>query len=222
MNICVICSAGGSAFLEIVKVCPHISFFVITDRSCGVEPKCTVLNIPVVRIEDSDNNSFSQKVVTVLEKQGEFDFIVMFFSRLVTEPLLSKYILFNIHPSLLPAFKGMGALKKAKNNNVRFFGTTIHLANDEMDAGHIIAQTCQPLVTSATLFELEKLSFIQKTVLFLLIIDLWENKAIKIEQNKIILKDNLPYTQNLNPSFINNSYVSFIKDLQQKEGVKFL
>ncbi len=222
MNICVICSAGGSAFFEVSKICPHINFFVITDRPCKAEEKCIALNIPYVRIEELNNNYFSEKVVKILEQQGNFDFVIMFFSRLVTEPLLSKYVIFNIHPSLLPAFKGMGALKKAKNHKVRFFGATIHLVNEDMDSGDIIAQTCLPLPISATLSDLEKLSFIQKTVLFLLIIDLWENKAIKIQSKKIVFKQNLSYTSNLNPSFINNLYLTYIKELQQREGAKLL
>jgi len=219
MKIGVICSAGGSSFLEIAKICNHIDFFVITDRSCGVEHGCKDLGIPYHRIEESSNESFSQKAVEILKQQGEIDFVVMFFSRLVTNPILSTYNLLNIHPSLLPAFKGIGALKKAKDCNAKFFGATLHVANEYMDDGLIVAQVCQPLPYNASLDFLNKSSFIQKAILFLLAIDLYENKMV-FNENRLVSSVNiLPFTNSLNPSFINDKYTKAILEIQDRENV---
>jgi phosphoribosylglycinamide formyltransferase 1 len=219
MKIGVICSAGGSSFLEVARICNHIDFFVLTDRACGVEYGCKELGIPYQRIEESSNELFSQKAVEILSQQGEIDFVVMFFSRLVTNPILSTYSLLNIHPSLLPAFKGIGALKKAKNCNAKFFGATLHIANEYMDDGLIVAQVCQPLPYTASLDFLNKSSFIQKAILFLLAIDLYENNFIFSKNSLISSANILSFTNSLNPSFINSKYIQAIQDIQNREDI---
>ena len=51
----------------------------------------------------------------------------------------------NIHPALLPAFPGLRAPAQAVEHGVRFSGCTVHLVNEEMDAGPIILQACVPV-----------------------------------------------------------------------------
>ena len=46
----------------------------------------------------------------------------------------------NIHPSLLPSFKGLNTHKRAINMNVKFSGCTIHYVNELLDSGKIIDQ----------------------------------------------------------------------------------
>ena len=64
------------------------------------------------------------------------------YMRLVGETLLSAYEgkIINIHPSLLPAFKGKDAIKQAFNYGVKVYGVTIHYVDMSLDGGQIIAQ----------------------------------------------------------------------------------
>jgi phosphoribosylglycinamide formyltransferase-1 len=64
------------------------------------------------------------------------------YMRVVKEPLLSAYPnrIINIHPSLLPAFKGLRAWEQALNAGVAETGCTVHFVNADVDAGEIIAQ----------------------------------------------------------------------------------
>ena len=62
--------------------------------------------------------------------------------RIVGDVLLSAYEgrIINIHPSLLPAFKGANAVEQAVEYGVKVFGITIHWVSADLDGGKIIAQ----------------------------------------------------------------------------------
>jgi phosphoribosylglycinamide formyltransferase-1 len=64
------------------------------------------------------------------------------YMRVVKEPLLAAYPnrIINIHPSLLPAFKGLRAWEQALHAGVTETGCTVHFVNQNIDAGEIIAQ----------------------------------------------------------------------------------
>lgn len=62
----------------------------------------------------------------------------------------------NIHPSLLPSFKGVRAIQQALNYGVKITGVTVHYVNAEVDGGEIITQEAlyiQPMDTLETLTE---------------------------------------------------------------------
>ncbi|MDO5321238.1 MAG: phosphoribosylglycinamide formyltransferase [Bacteroidia bacterium] len=64
------------------------------------------------------------------------------YMRIVGETLLKAYEgkIINIHPSLLPAFKGAHAVEQAVEYGVKVYGITIHYVNSDLDGGRIIAQ----------------------------------------------------------------------------------
>jgi phosphoribosylglycinamide formyltransferase-1 len=64
------------------------------------------------------------------------------FMRLVGRPLLEAFpnAILNIHPSLLPAFPGVDAQRQALDHGVKITGVTVHLVNDQLDAGAIVLQ----------------------------------------------------------------------------------
>jgi phosphoribosylglycinamide formyltransferase-1 len=78
-----------------------------------------------------------------LLRAREVEWVVLAgYMRVVKEPLLDAYPnrIVNIHPSLLPAFKGLRAWEQALNAGVAETGCTVHFVNREIDAGEIIAQ----------------------------------------------------------------------------------
>ena len=62
--------------------------------------------------------------------------------RIVGETLLKAYSgqIINLHPALLPAFKGARAIEQALEYGVKIFGATIHYVDESLDGGKIIAQ----------------------------------------------------------------------------------
>ncbi|MBO7396441.1 MAG: phosphoribosylglycinamide formyltransferase, partial [Bacteroidales bacterium] len=68
------------------------------------------------------------------------------YMRIVGETLLQAYEgkIINIHPSLLPAFRGAHAVEQAVAYGVKVYGITIHWVNSDLDGGKIIAQRAFP------------------------------------------------------------------------------
>jgi phosphoribosylglycinamide formyltransferase 1 len=74
------------------------------------------------------------------------------FMRLVGAPLLDAFPnrILNIHPSLLPAFRGLEAQRQALEHGVRIAGATVHLVSSELDDGPIVVQAAVPVAPNDT------------------------------------------------------------------------
>ncbi|NEQ78687.1 MAG: phosphoribosylglycinamide formyltransferase, partial [Okeania sp. SIO2C9] len=67
--------------------------------------------------------------------------------RVVTQVLIEAFPnqIINIHPSLLPSFKGVRALEQALDAGVKITGCTVHLVTLEIDSGRILMQAAVPI-----------------------------------------------------------------------------
>lgn len=74
------------------------------------------------------------------------------FMRLMTPEFVARWHdrMINIHPSLLPSFKGLHTHEQAIATGVKIAGCTVHFVRAEMDVGPIIAQAAVPVLTSDT------------------------------------------------------------------------
>ena len=101
---------------------------------------------------------YEEQIVTLL-KQHECDLIVLAgYMRLIGKTLLDAYPnrILNIHPSLLPAFKGLNAQKQALDYGVKVAGCSVHIVNEEMDGGKILAQCSVDVLENDTEDSLSK------------------------------------------------------------------
>lgn len=91
--------------------------------------------------------SFEAEITACLE-QADIEMICLAgFMRLLTPSFVSRWhdSLINIHPSLLPSYKGLDTHERAIADGVRFAGCTVHFVRAEMDAGPIIVQAAVPV-----------------------------------------------------------------------------
>jgi len=89
-----------------------------------------------------DRPAFERALQAVLEK-NRIDIICLAgFMRLLTAGFVSRWQnrIINIHPALLPAFKGLDTHRRALEAGVRVHGATVHFVVPEMDSGPIVAQ----------------------------------------------------------------------------------
>ncbi|NBV41818.1 phosphoribosylglycinamide formyltransferase [bacterium] len=101
--------------------------------------------IPAYTIEPDNfetRSAYETELVTLLRERGVEWVVLAGYMKIVGKQLLAAYPnrIINIHPSLLPAFKGRDAQQQAIDYGVKVSGCTVHFVNREMDGGAIIAQ----------------------------------------------------------------------------------
>ncbi|WP_329605355.1 phosphoribosylglycinamide formyltransferase [Zavarzinia marina] len=92
--------------------------------------------------------AFDAALDAALEEAGIELVVLAGFMRLLTPGFTEKWLgrMINIHPSLLPAFKGVHVHEQALAGGVRFSGCSVHFVTADMDAGPIIGQAVVPVV----------------------------------------------------------------------------
>lgn len=102
--------------------------------------------------EHADRDSYDRALADALQARGVALVCLAGFMRLVGRPLLDAFPdrILNIHPSLLPAFRGLDAQKQALEHGVKISGATVHLVNADLDAGPIVAQAAVPVLPDDT------------------------------------------------------------------------
>jgi phosphoribosylglycinamide formyltransferase-1 len=100
----------------------------------------------------ADRDAYDRAVAGELATRGVQVVCLAGYMRLVGAPLLQAFPdrILNIHPSLLPAFPGLDAQRQALAHGVRVAGATVHLVNEELDGGAIIAQASVPVLPEDT------------------------------------------------------------------------
>jgi phosphoribosylglycinamide formyltransferase-1 len=119
--------------------------------------RATAFDLPIATLPPSPFRTKlspeGESALVDLLRRHEAEWVVLAgYMRVVKEPLLNAYPnrVINIHPSLLPAFKGLRAWEQALVAGVAETGCTVHFVNRDIDAGEIIAQQRVPVLEGDT------------------------------------------------------------------------
>lgn len=129
------------------QVCAVIS----NDPAAGGLASAAAQGLPVVAIDHkthSTRESFDAALAAAIDASGAELVVLAGFMRVLTAGFVERYRgrLVNIHPSLLPAFKGLHTHRQALAAGVRIHGCTVHFVTPELDHGPIIIQAAVPVV----------------------------------------------------------------------------
>jgi phosphoribosylglycinamide formyltransferase-1 len=173
----VVGSSGGSALVSasecLILAGKSIEWVVITDRECGLEEWAKSKGHVVYRLDYRNADSFSSESCKIFHDKDCQD-VLLFYTRRVALPLIEKLRVWNIHPALLPSFKGLNGIRDAMEVGVRLFGATLHHVDAGLDTGKIIAQVSAPLLASYSRSQVDYLSYLQKVWLTLV----WFDQAV--------------------------------------------
>lgn len=99
-----------------------------------------------------DRETFDRAVSAELERHGVELVALAGFMRIFSPWFPARWAnrLINIHPSLLPCFKGLRVQQQALDAGVRLSGCTVHFVTSDLDAGPIIAQAAVPVLAGDT------------------------------------------------------------------------
>jgi phosphoribosylaminoimidazolecarboxamide formyltransferase/IMP cyclohydrolase len=126
---------------------------VLADRPCDAVGFAADQGIRTALIDFSVHDSrerWDGAVRDALVKSGAEWIVLAGFMRMLGPQTLAAFgsRIVNVHPSLLPAFPGARAVRDALASDVRVTGVTVHLVDDKLDAGPIVAQVPVPVLTS--------------------------------------------------------------------------
>jgi phosphoribosylglycinamide formyltransferase-1 len=93
----------------------------------------------------------------------------------------------NIHPSLLPLFKGLSPHQQALDARVKISGCTVHFVSEEMDSGPIVAQAAVPVLESDTADTLSDRILVAEHKLYPHALALVTSGRVKAEANRVTL-----------------------------------
>jgi phosphoribosylglycinamide formyltransferase 1 len=94
------------------------------------------------RLEYPDRGARHEALADWLEERGARLVVLAGYMELLAEPFLARFpdAVINVHPSLLPAFPGVGAIEQALAYGVKIFGATVHFVDAGVDSGPVILQ----------------------------------------------------------------------------------
>jgi len=211
VTIVCVASAGASAFFEAMNACVGIDFALLTDRDCEAERTAQRTGLRRERIPYPSAEEFSRRSSEWIEGMKDVGAVITLYDRLLTPPMIGRLPMLNIHPSLLPAFPGMGALAAARAARVAHFGATLHGMTMRLDAGPIVAHVESHRESDEPLERMEKKSFVHKLYLILLAIDL-------LERGRLRFVHGLPVCDP-GPRLENPRYRSHVEAIEKLEGV---
>jgi len=99
-----------------------------------------------------------------------------------------KWKMMNIHPSLLPSFKGLHVQKKALDYGVRFAGATVHFVTGDVDGGPVILQAVVPVYQDDTEESLSSRILKEEHRIYPEAIDLFSKNKLKIKDNRVFIE----------------------------------
>ena len=157
LRLGVMASGEGSNFEALVAACrrgplaAEVVQLVVNNPSCAARSRAERLGVPCGLLDHrllSDRQELDRQVSALFGDVG-VDLIVMAgWMRIVTPQLIQAFPgrLLNIHPSLLPSFRGIDAVGQALAAGVQLTGCTAHLVVEEVDAGPILVQAAVPVL----------------------------------------------------------------------------
>tara|TARA_B100000287_G_scaffold379945_1_gene383368 strand:+ start:1254 stop:1787 length:534 start_codon:yes stop_codon:yes gene_type:complete len=173
----VMCSGNGTNFENIVKQCPdhEVVLMIHNKEECGAKRKAYDLGIPACHIKSKDEH-----LISITFQALEVDLIVMAgWMRIVGKELIDSFNdrIINIHPSLLPKYKGLNAVQQALDSKDKTTGCTVHLVTEELDSGKILHQASVPIEEDDTLDTLSDRIHKEEYRILPLVINNWRRKC---------------------------------------------
>ena len=178
LKLGILISGRGSNMINIVEACHQKKIngqvkIIISNNECseGLKKvkkyKCKTKIIKPEKYKNKSN--YEEKIDKSLKKSKVNLICLAGYTKILSKSFIKKWksSIINIHPSLLPAFKGLNAQNQALNAGVKYSGCTIHEVNEELDGGKILDQKAIKINKNENLASLKKKILIEEHKLYI-------------------------------------------------------
>ena len=200
MNIAVFVSGNGTNLQAIIdeisqgKIKAKIALVVSDNKDAYALTRAKKAGIETFVLSPKGfktREDYDKEIIKELEKRNVGLVVLAGFMRLVSSYFVRQYKnkIFNVHPALLPSFKGTHGIKEAFEYGMKSTGITVHFVDDELDHGPIILQETVKIKENDTLETLEERIHKIEHKLYPEAIKLFTEGKLKIEGRKVRIKE---------------------------------
>ena len=174
INCAVFISGNGSNLKSLIqfsnKKSSPISIELIISDSSKAKGLKFAKNFKILsKVFDFNNKSFDEKKILYEIKNKDIKLICLAgFMKILSKDFIKNFNgkILNIHPSLLPKYKGLNTHQRVLSNNEKYSGCTVHFVNSRLDSGKIILQKKVKISNSETAKSLAKKILTQEHKLY--------------------------------------------------------
>ena len=200
IRLSVLISGGGTNLQALIDACAQDSFpaqiaLVLSNKedAYGLErAKKAGIATKVIRHQEYDSREAFEDEINVVLKDADTELVCLAgFMRILNASFVNgwKDRMINIHPSLLPSYKGLHTHERALEDGVRFAGCTVHFVRPEMDDGPIILQAAVPINVDDTPDSLAKRVLGEEHKIYPEAIRLIAERRVRIRGHRAIIDD---------------------------------
>ena len=148
LNICVFISGRGTNLKSLIKFSKEkgslikIALVITNNKNAKGINFAKKNNIKYIYINYKNTNVAENKIIINLKKNNINFICLAGFMKILSKKFINIYKnrILNIHPSLLPNYKGLNSHRRVIKNKEKFTGCTVHFVNTKLDSGKIILQ----------------------------------------------------------------------------------
>ena len=167
LRLGVMASGEGTNFEALVRACSQgplradVVQLAVNNPGCGAERRAARLGVACACLDHRlhpTRESLDLALIDLFRDKAVDIIVLAGWMRIVTRALIGAFPgrLVNIHPSLLPSFRGLNAVGQALASGVTISGCTAHLVAEEVDAGPILVQAAVPVLADDDLASLQR------------------------------------------------------------------
>ena len=136
---------------------------------------------------------YNSDLINILNPKKNSLLLLCGYMNKIPENIIKLYNgnIINIHPSLLPKYKGLNTHDKVIANKDLYHGCTTHYVTNDIDCGPLIAQYKIPVNSTDDSISVAKRLLVTEHILYYRTLKMIENQDIKLENNKVYYKNNI-------------------------------
>ena len=213
LKVSVLISGRGSNLQALIDACAKADFpaeivrVISNEADAGGLDKAAEAGLPTAVVphrDHPDRPAFEAELDKEIRAAGTELIALAGFMRLLTEGFVDAWRdrLINVHPSLLPAFKGLHTHERAIDAGVRFSGCTVHYVRPAMDEGPIIVQAAVPILADDDADSLGGRVLAQEHLIYPLALRLIGEGKVRVDGERAIVDEvtDQPTGATINPS----------------------
>ena len=154
MRLGIMCSGNGSNFENIVHSCPDhdVVIMVYNKKKAKAKKRADRLDINSCYSKDED------EIIALFDGYNDELFVMAGWMRVVSKKFCDAFAgqVINLHPSLLPKYKGLGAVEQALKSGDIETGCSVHWVTEHLDSGAVIKQQTVPILPGDTVESLQR------------------------------------------------------------------